>query len=71
MIRGLGDELKTPEERDCKQESESVAIRNLLDCNVEISLSTSMMEKHLTVYEEAIGRRLLVKEICKSGMKKE
>jgi len=53
-IRGLGDELKTLEERDCRQESESVAIRNLLDCKEEISLSASIIAQHSAVYEEAI-----------------
>jgi len=36
-IRGLGDNSKTLEERDCKQESESVVIRNLLGCKVRMS----------------------------------
>jgi hypothetical protein len=38
---------------------------------VVISLKALIMEKHSAVYEEAIGDRLLVKEICKLGMKKE
>lgn len=63
--------MKTLEERDCRQESESVAIRNLLGSRVEISLSTLMITKHSAVYEEAIDGRLLVKEISNSAMKKE
>ncbi|KAL4119466.1 hypothetical protein QTP88_012273 [Uroleucon formosanum] len=68
-IKGLGSELKTLEERDCRHESESVAIRNLLGGSVDISLSASMIAKHSAVYEEAVDGRLLVKEICNSGMK--
>jgi hypothetical protein len=37
---------------------------------MEKSLGTSMIAKHSAVYEEAIGGKLLVKEICNSGMKK-
>jgi len=37
---------------------------------VEMSLNASMIAKYSAVYEEAIGRRLLVKEICKSRIKK-
>jgi len=70
-IRGLGGDLNTLEERDWRQESESVAIRNLLGCKVDMSWSDSTMAKHSAVNEEAVGGRLLVKEIHSSGMKKE
>ena len=33
-IRGFGSDLNTLDERDCSQESESVAMRNLLGCKV-------------------------------------
>jgi len=36
-MRALGKDFKTLKDRNCSQESESVAIRNLLGGKVEIS----------------------------------
>jgi len=56
--------LNTSATRACKQERESEAIKNLLDTRVEMSWRASKMAKHLAVNEEAVGGRLLEKEIC-------
>jgi len=51
--------LNILEESVWKQESESVAMRNLFGDKEEIVLSASVIAKHLAVNDKAVGGRLL------------
>jgi len=68
IIRGEGWELNTLEERAWRQESESVVIRNLFGDMEEIVLSASIIAKHSAVHDDAVGDRLLAKEMWNSRM---
>lgn len=54
-----------------RQDMESVAIKNWPGARVEIKLRDSKIAQHSAVKEEDEGGRLLEKEICSSGIKKE
>lgn len=58
--REFGSDPNALDERDCTQESESAAIRNSVGCKVEMSLSYSIMAKHILPYSmyDAVGGRL-------------
>ena len=62
-MRGERCDLKILEERACRQDKESVAMRNLFGGKDDIVLSASIIAKHSAVKEDAVGGKLLEKEM--------
>lgn len=68
IIRGQRCKLKTLEERAWRQDCESLAMKNLFGGKDKIVLSASIIAKHSAMNNDAVGGRLLEKEMWSSGM---